>query len=221
MIASYDWDGGTEAMLRFGPDSGPVVIAALPLFEEANRIRALVVTVLRLLADRGVAGALPDMPGQGESLIATDTITIEMLRTGFAAACASLGNRPIHVLSIRSGALVECEAQVQSRWRLAPQSGPELLRDMDRVARASELGGSKSDPLEHAGNRLSQTFIDGLRDADGGADGPVRVIRTSEGQPGTVIEGPALWRRSEPDTDPVFAAKIADDIAQWIATCEG
>ena len=219
MIASYDWAGGTEAMLCFGPDTGPVVVAALPLFEEANRVRALTVAVLRSLAARGIAGALPDVPGQGESPIATDAMTCEMLRGGFAAACASLGERPIHVLSIRSGALVECEAQVQSRWRLAPQNGPDLLRDMDRVRRASELGGSRPDPLDHAGNHLSPAFVDGLQHADGSADGPVRNLWTNSAKPGAVIEGPALWRRSEPDNDPAFAARIADDISQWIATC--
>ncbi|RYD50253.1 MAG: hypothetical protein EOP60_12200, partial [Sphingomonadales bacterium] len=60
MIDHYDWAGGREAMLRFGPATGPVVIAALPLFEEANRTRTFVVTLLRALAERGIAGALPD-----------------------------------------------------------------------------------------------------------------------------------------------------------------
>ena len=59
MIDHYDWAGGREAMLRFGPAGGPVVVAALPLFEEANRTRSFVVTILRLLAARGIAGALP------------------------------------------------------------------------------------------------------------------------------------------------------------------
>ena len=51
-IDSYAWSGGREAMLRWGPDGGPVVIAALPLLEEANRTRAFVVTILRALAKR-------------------------------------------------------------------------------------------------------------------------------------------------------------------------
>ncbi len=39
-------------MLRFGPADGLVVVAALPLFEEANRTRAFMVTILRALAER-------------------------------------------------------------------------------------------------------------------------------------------------------------------------
>ncbi len=42
-IDHYDWSGGREALLRFGPDTGPVVILALPLFEEANRTRTFAV----------------------------------------------------------------------------------------------------------------------------------------------------------------------------------
>src|SRR3546814_21095544 len=67
MIGRYDWAGGTEAMLRFGPDTGPVVVLALTLFEEANRTRAFAVPMLRALAERGVASVLPALPGQGES----------------------------------------------------------------------------------------------------------------------------------------------------------
>src|SRR3954469_12418228 len=72
VIDHYDWAGGREAMLRFGPDTGPVVIAAMPLFEEANRTRAFIVTILRALAAQGIASALPDLPGTGESLIETE-----------------------------------------------------------------------------------------------------------------------------------------------------
>src|SRR6187551_1263766 len=68
----YDWPGGREAMLRFGPATGPVVIAVMPLFEEANRTRAFMVALLRALAERGVASVLPDLPGTGESLIETE-----------------------------------------------------------------------------------------------------------------------------------------------------
>ena len=62
MIGHYDWAGGREALWRFGPDTGLVVVAALPLFEEANRTRTFVVTVMRMLAKRGIAGVLPDLP---------------------------------------------------------------------------------------------------------------------------------------------------------------
>ena len=63
-IEHYDWAGGREAMLRFGPDE-PRVIVSLPLFEEANRTRAFAVTLLHALAARDIGGLLPDWPGHG------------------------------------------------------------------------------------------------------------------------------------------------------------
>src|SRR3546814_8507695 len=83
MIGRYGWAGGTEERLRFGPDTGPVVVLALPLFEEANRTRAFAVTMLRALAERGVASVLPDLPGQGESLVPLHDMTILRMQEAY------------------------------------------------------------------------------------------------------------------------------------------
>ncbi|MBB3910237.1 hypothetical protein [Sphingomonas desiccabilis] len=136
MIDRYDWPGGTEAMLRFGPATGPVVVLALPPFEEANRTRTLMVSVLRQLAEAGIGGALPDLPGQGESLIATEEATLTDWRAAFAACVATLP-RPRFSLSIRAGALVDGAADVQARWSLSPQTGAELSRELHRTAQAA------------------------------------------------------------------------------------
>jgi len=85
MIDQYDWAGGCEAMIRFGSGTGPVVVLALPLWEEANRTRTFAVRLLRLLAERGIAGALPDLPGQGESAIDSEYAMLAGWRTAFAA----------------------------------------------------------------------------------------------------------------------------------------
>ena len=53
-VGSYDWGGRAESLLHFGPAEGPVVVAVPALFEEANRTRALLVAVLRGLAERGI-----------------------------------------------------------------------------------------------------------------------------------------------------------------------
>ena len=108
-IDHYDWPGGREAMLRFGPDTGPVVVAALPLFEEANRTRTFTVTLLRALADRGIASLLPDAPGQGDSLIPTADLTILRMAEALEAVtdhCLATGRRT-YALGIRSGALLD------------------------------------------------------------------------------------------------------------------
>jgi hypothetical protein len=197
VIDHYDWAGGREAMLRFGPADGPVVVAALPLFEEANRTRAFVVTILRLLAERGLAGALPDLPGQGESLVPTSDIRLADLRSAFAAAAGS----GAFSLAIRSGALLDTQAAVAGRWHIAPQTGDELLRELNRIR---EVGGSG----DFGGNAIPDAFFAEL----GGA-----VPIAAAGQ----FDGAPLWRRAEPDNDPALAARIADDVAAWVRSCAG
>jgi hypothetical protein len=212
LIDHYDWAGGREAMLRFGPDTGPVVIAALPLFEEANRTRAFVVTILRGLAERGIAGALPDLPGQGESLIPTDAVRIGDLRDAFAAATRHAGSRA-YALGLRSGALLDATALPNARWHLAPSTGVDLLRELERLRQAG--GGD-----DYGGNRISPVLLGELQRA--GIAAQSRTIRLeSDPRPADRhVPGAPLWRRSEPDNDPALAALLADDIAAWIRACE-
>lgn len=215
-IAYYDWAGGREAMLRFGPDAGvPVVVAALPVFEEGNRTRAAMVDVLRRLAARGLACALPDLPGTGESLIATCDASVAMWRAAFAAACAAAGGG-VHVVAWRGGALVDGEAVVASRWYLAPQSGAGLVRELERVRRG---GGAK----DYAGNLLSAAMIAGLAGTEPATVEPLRVVRL-ESDAKTAdrkLPGAALWRAVEPGIDAGLQAMIADDVADWVGACAG
>ncbi len=250
-------------MLRFGPDTGPVVVVALPLFEEANRTRAFAVTILRALAERGIAGALPDLPGQGESLIPTHATDLAKLRGGFATAVETLGHpHPSHspsasgplpspigrgrearsagrvrvtgpdifTLAIRSGALLDSAAQVTARYHLSPMTGADLRRELIRARQASarESGeafdpaslDTATDPVELAGNLVSPTLLAQLSDATPSAERTRTVRLATEAKPADAkLPGTPLWRRAEPDNDPAFAQAVADDIAQWIATC--
>ncbi len=207
-IDSYRWAGGEETMLRFGPEDGPIVVAAMPLLEEANRTRALVVTLLRRLAERGIGSVLPDLPGQGESLVPTKEMTLTDLRIAFAAASPA----GACTIAVRSGALLDGSAQ--RRWHLAPQTGPELAREWGRLM---SLGGGDT----VAGNWLSPRMLAELDQNQG--DLPDRTVRLA-GDPRPAdrhVEGVPLWRRAEPDNDPVLASVLADDIAGWITTCDG
>lgn len=216
-------------MLRFGPATGPVVVAALPLFEEANRTRAFAVTILRALAERGIAGALPDLPGQGESLVPTHQTDLARLRSGFAAAAASLG-APVFSFAIRSGALLDTDAGVGGRHHLSPATGADLRRELIRARQASsrEAGeafdpatlDTATEPVELAGNLIAPAFLAELATATPSAE-TVRIIRLeTEAKPADAkLPGSPLWRRAEPDNDPAFAQAVADDIAQWIVTC--
>jgi hypothetical protein len=221
----YDWPGGREAMLRFGPATGPVVIAAMPLFEEANRTRAFIVTILRALADRGIASALPDLPGTGESLIETENTSLNDWNTALSSLTEIIGaERSVHGIAIRGGALID--APFASRWHFAPVPGESLVRDLlrtrlagkDSADDAIELSGP---PVELAGNRLSRTLLAQLKATVPVGTAPLRTVRLdSDTQPADHhVPGSPLWRRSEPDNDLVLARLLADDIAAWIATC--
>ena len=215
-IDHYDWRGGREAMLRFGPHEGsPTVIAALPPFEEANRTRASLVAVLRRLAERGIASALPDLPGTNESLVATEHATLADWRAAFAAAARALPG-PINAVSWRGGALVDGEAEVASRWRLSPVSGADTMRELRRVQAAAR-------GALFAGNRLATAMIDALAIAQPSVVEPIRTVRLdADPRPADArYTGRPLWRAAEPGTDPALEAALAEDIAAWIARCGG
>lgn len=221
MIDHYDWAGGREAMLRFGPQTGPVVIAALPLFEEANRTRAFMVTILRALADHGIGSVLPDLPGQGESLVIWQDVTLDCWRDAFASAAHAV--KATHSTAFRSGALIAHDLPC---WALAPQSGGEFARETRRLKLAGLPMGTKlpddwldADRLEIAGNVLSGSLLKALTAAS--PPPPARTVRLeADARPADrKLAGRALWRSAEPDNDPLLAQTLADDIAQWVRAC--
>ncbi|MDB5680694.1 MAG: hypothetical protein JWO16_499 [Sphingomonas bacterium] len=228
MSDAYDWAGGREAMLRFGPAAGPVVVFALPLLEEANRTRTFAVGLLRKLADRGVGGVLPDLPGQNESVVATEHAMLAGWRAAFAAAAAATG-RPVHSVTMRGGSLIDHDADVATRWQLAPAKGEALIRELFRTAQAAgepveidlDAWSDEGGPVTIAGNRISRPLLRDLNAADCVREGLVRVVRleTDPAVADRKVEGAPLWRRSEPGDDPALAALLADDIADWIEHC--
>ena len=224
-------------MLRFGPDDGPLVIAALPLFAEANRTRAFVVAVLRTLAGRGISALLPDWPGTGESLIETRDASLSAMREAYEALADRLGaDRPLYGVGIRSGCLLDGLALLHGRWHLSPQTGEVLLRELWRVREARDgtkraydlvdLTGGEGETLEIAGDLLSPDRM--LADLVGAlpfthAEGATRIVRLAgDARPADAyLSGPPLWRRAEPGNDPGLVQSVADDIAAWIETCAG
>lgn len=234
MIDYYDWRGGREAMLRFGPADGPVVVVALPLFEEANRTRGLAAGICRMLGKRGVASVLPDFPGTGESLVATEQARLATIRAGHEAVATQLRIRHDRVFGagIRSGALADCLSTLDGRWHFAPQHGADLVHELSRIR---QLAGDKmlrdlqgdiaSAPVEIAGNLISPALLVELQSAvsvaAGDAAAPLRVARLGTDPRAADVKFPGVppWRRAEPDNDPVLAAVLADDIARWVTSC--
>ena len=227
IIDAYDWPGGREAMIRFGPATGPVVALALPPFEEANRTRTFAVRLLRSLAIHGIGSILPDLPGTGESLVPLEEVSLADWRAAFVAAAAGAD----HGVAIRAGALIDCDAPLKGRWRLAPLDGANLVRELVRVrqATAREAGEAfdpesivvDGPPIEIAGNALSRALLRELSAAAPTAAGRIRIVRLeSDARDADLkLAGAALWRRAEPGDDPQLAAALADDIAEWIRPC--
>jgi hypothetical protein len=209
MIEAYRWRGGTEMLLRHGAGS-PITLLILPaLFEEANRMRRFTVSVMRNLAAVGIGSILPDLPGSGDSL--TDLVDVSF--ADWQDSVSSLTENIFGSVAIRGGALLD-EA-VRDRWRLAPDSGERLLRDMIRTTSfsggvtATEIDErARISPIQLAGNLISPALYTALRQAT-----PVPGAQI------TSVEGAKLWRAAEPGDDSDYARLIADDIAAWTMTC--
>lgn len=211
-------------MLRFGPADGPVLIVAPPLFEEANRTRAFLVRILRLLAEHGIASALPDLPGQGESLLPTVDARLRIWCEAFGFAATSSGRPLAGTLAFRAGALVDALPHAPARWRLSPITGSELVRELERTrAAAGRATAARGGPVEIAGNFLAPELLDELRTATpyNERTAPTRTVRldTDPRPADRKLPGPPLWRRTEPGVDETLAFTLADDITDWVRTC--
>lgn len=209
MSESYRWRGSRENLLRHGSRS-PVTLLVLPaLFEEANRMRRFTVCVMRSLAPMGIGTILPDLPGTGES----ETALRETEFSDWEEAVGTLAGGVQGSIALRGGALLD--RPMTNRWRIAPETGERLLRDMVR-ATAFSTGSSvveldrqaRATPTRLAGNLLSPSMFSALHEAE--PTGGAHV---------TTVTGPKLWRAAEPTEDADFARRIAEDIAAWVQTC--
>lgn len=209
-----------------GPDSGPTILILPPLFEEANRMRRVLVQVMRGLAAQGIASALPDLPGTNDSPVAT----VDARFDDWGAAVSALADtlpRPLLTVAIRGGALLDGFAHPDARWRLAPESGKRLLRDMLRATaltgtmRATELEAqARITATRLAGNRIHPALFMALDAAEPDAV-PVRtaVIGETTAPADIVFAGSPPWRRAEPEDDAALVAAMTGDIADWAKTC--
>ena len=213
MTDFYRWRGGTEMLLRHGGGL-PVTVLILPaLFEEANRMRRFTVSMMRGLADAGIGSILPDLPGTGESLTDMADVALSDWHDAVGAVAETLG-KPLLTIAIRGGALLDSGAD--AGWRLAPDTGQRLLRDMVRAtALSSGLAPADLDrqargqPTMLAGHTHSPDFYAAFADAVP-VEGRYRTAQLHEAK---------LWRAAEPGDDPAFVAAVVADIASWAKTC--
>ncbi len=209
--------------MRIGPATGTPILFLPPLFEEMNRTRAFLVAIMRALAARSHGCWLPDLPGTGESETPLEALSWDAWRRAAGDAgeqVASAAGRVPVVAAVRGGALLDDGVEGRCHWRFAPAEGASLARDMIRASmlKADEMKG----PLvDLSGYRMGQPMLADLNAARLGSVDPLRVVRlaSDRNDADSRLEGPALWRRSEPANSPELAALIASDIEEWCERC--
>ena len=208
----YSVAGSSEWMMRIGPSDAPTILFLPPLFEELNRMRALIAALMRALASHGLASRLPDLPGTGESLRPIEDCSWEDWRqAAMAAACQD--PPAVAVVSFRGGCLLDDAVDARAYLRIAPVEGGSLLRDLRR---AGLTGGA-----EGGGYAPAPALSEPLARAVPGAVRPLRTIRLASdpAEADAKVAGPALWRRSEPATSPELARALAAQIVEHMSAC--
>jgi alpha-beta hydrolase superfamily lysophospholipase len=215
-FARFDSGGRQEWLMRIGAEDGAPLLFVPPLFEEMNRTRALLAATMRLLAAQGFGCWLPDLSGTGESERDLREVAWNDWRHDVTAAAAHVtgkAGKPL-VASLRGGVLVDDAAAARGWWRFAPVEGLALQRDMVRAGLAG---------VEWAGYAPGDALKAGLAGATMAEVSPLRTVRlATDAQAADLkVDGPALWRRSEPGTSDVLAEALAADLADWSRTCAG
>lgn len=227
MNETYTWRGGREMLMRHGPAS-PLTLLVLPaLFEEANRMRRFTVSLMRELAARGIGTVLPDLPGMGESLTRLADVSLIDWQDA-VAACADtirVDQGTCMTVAIRGGAILDGPAD--HGWRLAPERGERILRDLVRATALSSGTSAveidrraRAETISLAGQVLSPTLYNELLLAPlSEANRRTALLEGDAGAHNVLIAGSRLWRSAEPGDDPDFITAAANDIADWTVTC--
>lgn len=205
-----------------------LILLVPPLFDESNRMRRTLVLTMRALASLGHDSALPDLPGQNDSLLPTEAASLSQWQAALSQFCDG-EQRPVVTASWRGGALIDAGASVAARWRMAPVSGSSLLRTLARAKIAGEreagrtlsldalLARMRAETVELAGNRLSPDMVRELEAATVHGAEPLRTVSVGHGP--EAIAGTPLWLRAEPGEDARMAEAMASDIAAWARAC--
>ena len=198
--------------MRFGDNKPVQMLVFEPLFEEANRTRRLLACVARLLNTHDIGVNFCALPGTGESL--TDIADVRLADWRAAAAEAITAIKPVVIASLRGGALVDDAGTAKGWWRLAPETGARIVRDLRRTQLSGESG-------LYAGHRLSDAM---LTDLEGAIPAPLARLRVARLESDAAdadvkLVGSPLWRRAEPGEDAALAEAIATDLAAWTKLC--
>ncbi|MEO9600715.1 hypothetical protein [Parasphingorhabdus sp.] len=210
------------------PKSSHRVLLIPPLFDEMNRMRKMLIDVMRALASVEIASFLPDLPGANESLVAPNDATLVSWQKALES-CAQQ-HEISHIASFRGGVLAVAGMQSTHHWIFTPVKGATLLRTMMRtkVAAEREAGSNTSladlttqaetGSLELAGNIIGSKLFAEMNGAAIPEFQNQRIVRLeTDNKPSDAqIPGSALWLRAEPDDDLAMSSAIAQDIAEWM-----
>jgi hypothetical protein len=183
--------------------------------------------LIALLAERGIGTVLPDLPSTGESLTPLADVSLDDWHDAVASLADAIRREQGRCLTvaIRGGAILD--ASSDHGWRLAPESGERVLRDLVRATAlssatsASDVDRSaRTDSTMLAGQVFSPALYNGLLLAQL-PTGDRRTARLTEdaGLCDISLDGTRLWRNAEPGDDPEFALAVATDILDWTDTC--
>ncbi len=202
---------GEEQYLRFLPHSDLQVYFIEPIFEERNFLRRTLLELARALAQQGIGSFIADLPGTGESELILSDLYLSDWReavTDTTQWLSDAAGQPPHIAALRGGALLDDAAVGASWWRYAPATGMEILRPMRRA------GLIAGEDATLAGYAVSPRMIAEIEQASPQvAAGPLHECRAQS-------EGAPLWRRAEPGEDRDLVTALAEDLAQWVRSCD-
>lgn len=230
MIGQYSFSGNGEQYLHFGRKHPRQILLIPPFFEEMNRTRWLLLAAMRTLDEARIGTILPDLPGQNESLVPDSGISIAMWGAALERLAAQSGVIIDMVAAFRSGAILDDAVDCARRWRMAPEDGPNLLRQLIRTRLAADreaglstskallLAQARHECIELAGVEMPPALIQELENATLPVHDDVRTVRLegSAAPADAYLSGKPLWRQSEPEEDHWLAQQIAADMAGWM-----
>jgi hypothetical protein len=219
---TYQFAGQAEQCLAFGDYDASTrrILLVPPLFDEMNRVRRTWVQAMRILADKGITSALPDLPGCNESSAPLAEQSLSAWREATAEAAKAFS--ATHIFSVRGGCLID-EVAGLPVMRLAPVKGASILKAIirTRIAGDKEAGvitsadalamAVQQAPVELAGNLINMQMWQELESAVPAASPNATDFIPDSGKSWT------LWLRAEPQYDAEIAAGLALAIEDWSA----
>ena len=228
-FSSFPFRDHEEFCLIAGASCEVQLLLIPPLFDEMNRMRQVLVDVMRRLEKWGIGSVFPDLPGTNESLVPSDQASLSIWQEALVDCLETFGNFG-YVAGVRGGCLIDGIGPDLPHWRLTPVDGQRLLRTMmrTRVASDKEAGVTTTisdltkraghETLNLAGNAINPGMFAELQAATPDTLRNMRQIRLKSDPKAAnrKIDGSALWLRAEPASDPALAEAISQDISEWI-----